>query len=95
MEARPPQLAFQTGEKADRAAELVIADEELAFQNEEKDKRAAELVLADRELIFQTGEKADRAAELIIAKPPCSVVSGKVWENGGSKCNFVCQKSLK
>src|SRR5450756_2455689 len=55
------------GEKADRAAELLIADEELVFQSGEKADRAAELVIADKELAFQTGEKADRAAELIIA----------------------------
>lgn len=29
-------------EKADRAAELVIANKELAFQNEEKEERATE-----------------------------------------------------
>src|SRR5665648_418714 len=29
------ELAFQTGEKADRAAELIIANKELTFQNEE------------------------------------------------------------
>jgi len=61
------ELAFQTEEKADRAAELVIADKELAFQNEEKDKRAAELVIANKELIFQNAEKEKRAAELLIA----------------------------
>ena len=44
-------------EKADRAAELVIANVELNFQNEEKAKRVEELVIANV-------EKADRAAEL-------------------------------
>jgi putative nucleotidyltransferase with HDIG domain len=68
-------------EKAKRAAELIIANEELAFQNEEKAKRvaelmianeekakrAAELVIANEELAFQNEEKAKRVAELIIA----------------------------
>jgi len=61
------ELAFQTGEKADRAAELLIADEELAFQTEEKADRAAELLIANKELVFQNEEKDKRAAELIIA----------------------------
>jgi len=54
-------------EKADRAAELVIANKELAFQNDEKADRAAELVIANRELAFQNEEKGKRAAELITA----------------------------
>jgi len=54
-------------EKAERAAELIIANKELAFQNEEKEKRAAELMIANKELAFQNGEKDKRAAELIIA----------------------------
>ncbi|QBP39735.1 GGDEF domain-containing protein [Paenisporosarcina antarctica] len=58
---------FQNKEKADRAAELVIANIELVFQNKEKADRAAELVIANKELAFQTEEKADRAAELVIA----------------------------
>ena len=41
------ELAFQTDEKAKRAAELVIANVELAFQTDEKAKRAAELVIAN------------------------------------------------
>jgi len=61
------ELAFQSDEKANRAAELVIANKELAFQNEEKGKRAAELIIANDELIFQSEEKGRRAAELIIA----------------------------
>ena len=58
---------FQNKEKADRAAELVIANKELVFQNKEKADRAAELVIANKELVFQNKEKADRAAELVIA----------------------------
>lgn len=54
------ELAFQSTEKARRAAELVIANEELAYQNEEKEKRV-------KELVFQNEEKAKRAAELVIA----------------------------
>jgi len=54
-------------EKADRAAELVIADKELAFQNEEKEERVAELVIANKELAYQNEEKERRAAELVIA----------------------------
>src|SRR5665648_415015 len=61
------ELAFQTGEKADRAAELVIADKELAFQTGEKADRAAELIIANKDLVFQNEEKDKRAAELIIA----------------------------
>lgn len=61
------ELAFQTGEKADRAAELVIADKELVFQTGEKADRAAELIIANKELIFQSEEKDKRAAELVIA----------------------------
>uniref|UniRef100_UPI0030D82D66 PAS domain-containing protein n=1 Tax=Algoriphagus aquimarinus TaxID=237018 RepID=UPI0030D82D66 len=38
------------GEKAKRAAELVVARKELAFQNVEKAKRAAELGIANKEL---------------------------------------------
>jgi len=67
-------------EKADRAAELVIANKELVFQNEEKEKRvdelviaktekvkrAAELVVTNEELVFAT-EKAKLVEELIIA----------------------------
>ena len=54
-------------EKAERAAELVVANKELAYQNSEKADRAAELVIANKELAFQNDEKADRAAELVIA----------------------------
>ena len=54
-------------EKAERAAELVVANIELAFQSKEKGRRAAELLIAKKELIFQNEEKADRAAELVIA----------------------------
>ncbi len=61
------ELAFQNGEKENRAAELVIANEELAFQNYEKGNRAAELAIANKELIFQNEEKEKRAAELVIA----------------------------
>ena len=41
------ELAFQTSEKAKRAAELILAKKELAFQNKEKQKRAAELRIAN------------------------------------------------
>ena len=54
-------------EKADRAAELVIANKELVFQDEEKADRAAELVIINKELVFQNKEKEQRAAELVIA----------------------------
>jgi len=54
-------------EKADRAAELVIANKELVFQDEEKADRAAELVIANSELAYQNKEKDKRAAELVIA----------------------------
>ncbi len=54
-------------EKADRAAELSVANKKLAFQNEEKDKRAAELAVANKELAFQNEEKDKRAAELAVA----------------------------
>ena len=54
-------------EKADRAAELVIANKELAYQNEEKENRVAELVIANKELAYQNEEKENRAAELVIA----------------------------
>jgi signal transduction histidine kinase len=57
----------QNSEKAQRAAELVIANAELLYQNEEKGKRAAELAIANQELLFQNKEKERRAAELIIA----------------------------
>ena len=42
----------ESKEKADRAAELIIANKELAFQNEEKGKRAEELIIANAELII-------------------------------------------
>jgi len=57
---RVAELVIANDEKADRAAELVIANVELSFQNTEKAKRVAELVIAN-------DEKADRAAELVIA----------------------------
>lgn len=54
-------------EKEQRAAELIIANEELLFQNNEKEKRAAELIVANKELAFQNEEKGKRAAELMVA----------------------------
>jgi len=54
-------------DKADRAAELVVANKELAYQNGEKADRAAELIIANKELVFQGEEKGKRAAELVIA----------------------------
>ncbi|HEY8805062.1 MAG TPA: HAMP domain-containing sensor histidine kinase, partial [Clostridium sp.] len=71
------ELAFQSGEKADRAAELIIANKELAFQCGEKADRAAELIIANKELAFQCGEKADRAAELVIANKELAFQSGE------------------
>ena len=62
------ELAFQNGEKEDRAAELTLANTELVVQNAAKEDRAAELVVANKELVFQNGEKGKRAAELVIAK---------------------------
>jgi signal transduction histidine kinase len=59
---------LQTKEKENRAAELVIANQELAFQNREKERRAGELIVANKELIFQNDEKEKRAAELVIAE---------------------------
>jgi DNA-binding CsgD family transcriptional regulator len=53
-------ITTQGAEKADRAAELVIANIELDYQKQEKAKRVDELVIAD-------AEKAERAAELVIA----------------------------
>ena len=44
------ELAFQSAEKAKRAAELLIANNELAYQNEEKEKRAKELENANKDL---------------------------------------------
>ena len=60
-------MEFQNKEKEQRAAELIIANNELAFQNKEKEQRAAELIIANKELEFQNKEKEQRAAELIIA----------------------------
>jgi len=61
------ELAVQAQEKENRAAELIVANEELAFQNTEKEKRAAELIIANKELKFQNELKEKRAAELIVA----------------------------
>ncbi|MBS7230186.1 two-component sensor histidine kinase [Flavobacterium psychroterrae] len=61
------ELAYQNQEKEDRAAELLIANNELTFQNNEKEKRAAELIVANTELAYQNQEKEDRASELVIA----------------------------
>jgi len=57
---RAAELVIADAEKAERAAELVIAKIELDYQGREKAKRAAELVIAN-------AEKAERAAELVIA----------------------------
>jgi len=67
----------ENGEKAERAAELIIANKELAFQSGEKADRAAELIIANKELAFQSNEKADRAAELIIANKELAYQSGE------------------
>ena len=71
---------FQNKEKADRAAELVIANKELVFQTKEKADRAAELVIANKELVFQSEEKAARAAELVIANNELVFQSGEKAE---------------
>ena len=49
----------ESEEKADRAAELVIANKELAFQNEEKDKRVAELIIANKKLENEIKNRID------------------------------------
>jgi len=67
----------ESEEKAEREAELIVANKELAFQNKEKGKRAAELIIANKELAFQSEEKADRAAELIIANEELAFQSGE------------------
>jgi len=61
------ELAFQRDEKADRAAELVIANKELLLQSKEKEKMATELIDANKKLAFEGKEKYKRTAELIIA----------------------------
>lgn len=61
------KLLVQNVEKAQLAANLMLANIELAFQNEEKEKRASELVIANAELLLQNLEKEKRAAELILA----------------------------
>ena len=65
LAAAHAELARQSEE---RAAELVVANDELTFQNEEKGKRAAELVVANDELTFQNEEKGKRAVELTTAR---------------------------
>jgi len=72
------ELVYQSGEKADRAAELLIADKELAFQTEEKADRAAELLIANIELAFQNEEKDKRAAELLIANKELAFQNAKI-----------------
>lgn len=77
------ELKFQTGEKADRAAELVIANKELMFQNEEKEKRAEELVFANehdnltglcnRRYFEKAKEKLDKESSL-----PLSIIIGDI-----------------
>jgi len=70
--------AFPFEEKADRAAELLIADEELVFQSGEKADRAAELVIANKELVFQNEEKEKRATELLIANRELAFQNEKI-----------------
>jgi signal transduction histidine kinase len=57
----------ESEEKAEREAELIIANKELVFQTGEKTDREAELIIANKELAFQNEEKGKRAAELIIS----------------------------
>jgi DNA-binding CsgD family transcriptional regulator len=57
---RAAELVIANTEKAERAADLVIANIELDYQKQEKAKRVDELVIAD-------AEKAERAVELAIA----------------------------
>jgi hypothetical protein len=75
------ELIIADEDKANRAAELVIADEEktklaeeLIIADEDKANRVAELIIADEEkgkradeLIIANREKAKREAELVIA----------------------------
>ena len=58
---------FQNEEKENRAADLVLANQELAHQNQEKQNRANELVKVNKELELQNKEKEKRANELLIA----------------------------
>ena len=67
----------ESEEKAEREAELIVANIGLAFQNKEKGKRAAELIIANKELAIQSEEKADRAAELIVANKELVFQSGE------------------
>src|SRR5664280_166364 len=61
------ELIIANIKKAEREAELIMANKELVFQNREKEKRADELIMANKELAFQNEEKGKRAAELITA----------------------------
>jgi signal transduction histidine kinase len=83
---------FQTREKENLAAELIIANKELDYQNEEKENRAAELVIANRELLFQNEEKENRAAELIIANKEL-VFQNKEKENRAAEL-IIANKEL-
>ncbi len=67
-------------EKAERIAELIIANKEIAFQSGEKAERTAELIIANKEIAFQSGEKAERTAELIIANKEIAFQSGEKAE---------------
>jgi DNA-binding CsgD family transcriptional regulator/dUTPase len=67
-------ITTQGAEKAERVAELVIANiekaervAELVIANMEKAERATELVIANIELDYQKQEKAKRVDELVIA----------------------------
>jgi len=79
-------------EKADRSAELIIANKELIFQKKEKCQRAAELIIANKELVFQSKEKCQRAAELIIANKEL-VFQSK--EKGKRVAEFTTEHQLR
>src|SRR5680860_92066 len=51
-------------QKADRAAELVVANRELTYQNEEKEKRAAELVITNAMLEEEISEHKKAVIEI-------------------------------
>ena len=96
-------MLYQTGEKQNRADELVIANKELLFQTGEKQNRADELVIANKELLYQTGEKQNRADELVIADIELAfqndekekrVIENKELEDYNSSLKLASQYSL-
>ena len=67
LETTVEELSIEIREASERAAELVLANNQLAFQNDENAERAEELIVANKELLFQNDEKNHRADELAIA----------------------------